>query len=111
MKPLVLALSILTAWPAFAISQFPLHVTPSVRTLHTGKGVVSFKVTGPNDETMQARVLSHEGRRVVTLQRVAENLLVWDGRDAAGRPVKPGTYLIEIVEEPFLWNGAVTVER
>jgi hypothetical protein len=33
----------------------------------------------------------------------------WNGRDGSGRLVTPGTYLIEITEEPYLWNGAVTV--
>ena len=88
----------------------PLTVSlPSdVLYLSAGQPLV-FTVHGPADGAMQARILDSQGFDVVELRRSGERRLMWDGRDAKGRSVKAGVYLLEVVEEPYLWNGAISV--
>lgn len=60
-------------------------------------------------------VLDAAGRRVRTLgDRVVpagSSILAWDGRDGAGRPVAPGTYLVRIVDEQSTTARKVVVTR
>jgi hypothetical protein len=93
---------------AFGSSNFPLQVV-APKTLHAGKEIVPIQVRGPDNAHAEAKVFDQQGREIALLQRLSDDTYGWNGRDGSGRLVTPGTYLIEITEEPYLWNGAVTV--
>lgn len=72
---------------------------------HKAEGVtsVAYNLSAPAEITLTVRTLT--GQLVATVvQRVAQpgglNQVTWDGRDAQGRRVPPGTYLCELVGVP-----------
>ncbi len=94
------------------VGAFPLQVQSDVESLclhSAGPKQVAFNVVGPNDTSLQAEIRDQTGGHVGVLRKVSEHLLVWDGRDEKGRFVAPGTYFVEILEDAYLWNGAVSV--
>jgi len=87
-----------TSGAGFTISGFTV-------TAHKAAGVtsVAYHLSAPAEVTLTVRTLT--GQLVATVvQRVAQpgglNQLTWDGRDAQGRRVPPGTYLCELVGVP-----------
>jgi flagellar hook assembly protein FlgD len=74
-----------------------------------GEGAAIFVVHGPPQGRLRAAILDEKDREVAVPKFVNEETLQWDGRDREGRWVRPGTYYVEIVEEPYLWDGAIVV--
>lgn len=110
MKKLLWAVLAALASPTFALSNFALQVSaPSF--IVAGKEVAPIQVKGPDNPHAKTHVLDQRGRRIAQLKKLGDDLYSWDGRDASGQAVRPGTYLIEIVEEPYLWSGAISVIR
>src|SRR5690242_11856694 len=70
---------------------------------------VTLQIQAPDTRAIHARVLDHNDWTISTLQPVGQNVFVWDGHDSAGRPVHPGTYVIEVEEGFYSWSGAVQV--
>jgi flagellar hook assembly protein FlgD len=108
-QSLLLAAAVLLPIRVSAMQAFPLKVQASHQQLSAETPIVQFQVSGPNDERATGQVLDRNGRSIARLAPAGPSLFIWDGHDHRGHAVPPGTYLIEIVEEPYLWNGAVTV--
>src|SRR5690349_11909044 len=92
---------------------FPLSVrmdNPTLRLTSASKPM-ALHVQAPDTERVQARVLDRNDHTVSHLRRVSRNQFEWDGRDSAGRPVRPGTYIVEVIEEPYSWSSVVSVVK
>jgi hypothetical protein len=100
----------LLAVPAFSVLAFPLKVELNRETLSPGSSPLEIRVQGQDGQLAVARILDARGRSVAHLQPAGPSIFVWDGRNSRGQNVAPGTYLIEVVQEPYLWNGAVSVQ-
>jgi flagellar hook assembly protein FlgD len=65
-----------------------------------GPGVrLMFTLTQAAETTVMVRSLSGRETGVVEVQRsrsAGVNTVAWDGRDAQGRPLPPGVYLVEV---------------
>jgi hypothetical protein len=107
----LMALLLTAATLSRADSLTPLEVSVSRDTLAAGKETVVVHVEAPGQEPIQTAVLTGSGHRVSRLEPVAPDTFAWDGLDASGDAVEPGLYVIEVVKEPYLWNGAVSVKR
>jgi len=104
---------IVSSWaPLAAIA---LAVQMSGRTVTpNGDGIndsVAFTLPATQAGFPRAQVYDARGRRVADLAAVSSTQLRWDGRDAAGRVVASGVYLVQISEDSALWSGVVAVAR
>ncbi|MBD3163298.1 MAG: hypothetical protein GF346_12535 [Candidatus Eisenbacteria bacterium] len=62
---------------------------------HPSPGSPPFRIpTGPHLIGEEIEILDPTGRRVRTLHAPAGPVVVWDGRDEAGRPAASGVYLV-----------------
>lgn len=77
--------------------------------IRAGEGIARIEVKAPETSHLEARILDTRGHMVAYLQPSTDHAYIWDGRDSRGRRVQPGLYLVEVVEEPYLWNGSITV--
>jgi flagellar hook assembly protein FlgD len=107
-KSLILSVCLLSAGVVGAAPLGMVVEVPSAQ-FHLGQGAAIFVVHGPSQSRLQAAVLDANEHKIASLQPVGADTLQWDGRDHEGRWVRPGTYYVEIVEEPYLWDGAVIV--
>jgi hypothetical protein len=106
-----IAVALLLSGPAFAVSA---DVRMSGRVITpNGDGINDHLIldipTGMDHP--QAWVYSAAGRRVASLVPVGMGRLAWDGRDASGRSVESGVYLLQISQDAALWSGVVSVAR
>jgi photosystem II stability/assembly factor-like uncharacterized protein len=80
-------------------------------TPNPSRGEVRFTLEVSHPGSIQATVFDPQGRRIKTvLDRAlpaARHTLQWDGRDAAGRPVRAGTYYLRVAGE----DGASVTRR
>lgn len=86
------------AGPARAGEEGPYRLVVSAGGPGEAPVELAFELAAP--ESLRLEVLDLRGRRVVTLldgpQPAGSRRLVWDGRDAAGRPVPAGVYLCRL---------------
>jgi len=97
---------------ASVVSAGPMALTVGVQSsqFQLGHGRAVFSVHGPYDRALRAEVLDADDRTVAEAQPIGDGLIQWDGRDSQGRLVHPGVYYMQIVEEPYLWDGAIVVQ-
>lgn len=69
----------------------------------------------PRSGRAELAVYAVDGRRVITLldaeSPAGRHAVEWDGRDAAGRPVRSGVYLVRLVAAGRAVTGKVTIVR
>ena len=91
-------------------SPFGLSVEVQSAQFRCGQGAAVFQVHGPHGGHLQAAILDNNDNLVAVPVSVDQEHVLWDGRNQQGQLVRPGTYFVQIVEEPYLWDSAVVVE-
>jgi hypothetical protein len=109
---MILIAALLFSLAGLTTASNPLRVDVK-RTVAVAGGDVPliFRIDAENLSHVRTEVLDAHGRRIAALRPISNHLWMWDTRDDAGRAVTPGTYSVEVIAEPYLWNGAVTVTQ
>ena len=91
------------------------HVVPSKVFTPNGDGVndaVEIFFENPADELASGEVFDLTGARVAGLKHgTTGSSLVWDGRDASGRPARMGVYVYQVRVGGETGNGTVVLAR
>ena len=109
---MVLTAGLLAGAPLYGAADLPVRMNIKVLTPN-GDGindVVKFDLINPSNSPSYVTIADTQGRRVVETAFNAP-AYQWDGRDADGRIVESGLYLIQITQNDARWNGVILVAK